>query len=218
MARFSLARVMEGVATACRDWVTPSVSVIAEQHRSPYHVLVSCIISLRTKDAVTAVASRRLFEQAPDLRSLASLDEELVASCIYPAGFYRNKARQLCALARELSERSDARIPDTMEGLLALPGVGRKTANLVLTLGFGLPGICVDIHVHRICNRWGYVETRTPDETKAVLRTRLPKQYWIPINDLLVCFGQNCCYPVSPACSRCAVSRYCPRVGVTRSR
>lgn len=218
MGRFSIHHAMSSVAEACRDWVTPSVAVIAQEHRSPYHVLVSCIISLRTKDAVTAAASQRLFLEAPTIEVLAALSEERVATLIYPAGFYRNKARQLVGIARILVEQQGGKVPDSMEGLLALTGVGRKTANLVLTLGHGLPGICVDIHVHRITNRWGYVETATPDQTEMVLRKKLPKQYWIPINDLLVCFGQNCCYPVSPACTTCSLGSSCPQRGVTRRR
>ena len=144
--------------------------------------------------------------------------ESRIAELIYPVGFYRTKARsirQVCAL---LIERHNGEVPADLDALLALPGVGRKTANLVLTMGFGLPGICVDTHVHRICNRWGYVQTKDPDKTELALRDKLPLEYWIPINGLLVTLGQNICHPTSPHCSICPVAALCQRVGVMRSR
>lgn len=218
MQQKDIHRVIQLLRAECRQWATPSVTVIAEQFRSPYAVLVSCVISLRTKDAVTAEASNRLFQRASTPQDMLALSKEEIAALIFPAGFYRTKARQIREMSHILVERFGGRVPDELDQLLSLKGVGRKTANLVVTLGYGKPGICVDIHVHRIMNRWGYVATKTPDQTEAALRSRLPQEYWIEINDLLVCYGQNCCVPVSPFCSRCVVSEWCERTGVGRSR
>ncbi len=176
------------------------------------------MISLRTKDEVTAAASARLLQRAGRPRELASLGEATIARLIYPAGFYRTKARHLRQAARLLEERHGGKVPPAMEELLALPGVGRKTANLVRNLGFGLPGICVDTHVHRLSNRLGWVRTRTPLETERALEAILPRRWWIPVNGLLVAFGQRTCTPQSPRCSACPIRRHCARVGVTRSR
>lgn len=218
MQQETIHHVIQVLRAECRQWATPSVTVIAEQFRSPYTVLVSCIISLRTKDAVTADASARLFKRASTPQAMLALSEEEIATLIYPAGFYRTKAQQIWEMTHALVERFGGRVPDQLDQLLSLKGVGRKTANLVVTLGYGKPGICVDIHVHRIMNRWGYVATKTPDQTEVALRSRLPQEYWIEINDLLVCYGQNCCVPVSPFCSRCVVSDWCERIGVGRTR
>jgi endonuclease-3 len=201
-----------------RFWKTPAVTIVAQSDRSPFKVLVSCIISLRTKDEVTAQASRRLFERAATPDAMQSLSVDEVAGLIYPAGFYRNKALQIVEISKRLMAEYGGMVPDEIDELLKFKGVGRKTANLVVTLGFGKPGICVDTHVHRICNRWGYVSTRTPDETEAVLRKTLPAEHWIEINDLLVAFGQNQCRPVSPRCSVCRLSGMCAKVGVGASR
>ena len=199
-------------------WRTPAVTEVSASERSPFKVLVSCVISLRTKDEVTAAASSRLFAQASTPQQLAMLGVAEIARLIYPAGFYRVKAEQLHSLSERLCNEFGGEVPDTLERLLEFKGVGRKTANLVLTLGFGKPGICVDTHVHRICNRWGYVSTSTPEQTELALRRQLPGEYWIEINDLLVAFGQNLCHPVSPRCSRCPLTVLCPRAGVCTSR
>jgi len=206
---------LETFRRGCR--VTTLVEV---QHatRSPFHILVSCIISLRTKDEVTEVASAQLLELAPTPAAMARLEEERIARAIYPAGFYRTKARQLRALAGILEQEHKGRVPASEHGLLALPGVGRKTANLVLGLGFGVPAICVDTHVHRISNRLGLVETSKPEQTEQSLMKLLPQDLWIPINDLLVTFGQNRCHPTSPRCTGCPLDDMCPRVGVDRHR
>jgi len=203
---------------ACCKWQTPSVTVIAERYRSAFHVLVSCIISLRTKDAVTAAASARLFDRADTVDKMVLLTPAEIGELIYPAGFYRIKGEQIHTICGRLLEEFTGEVPETIEQLLTLKGVGRKTANLVMTLGFRKPGICVDVHVHRITNRWGYVTTRTPDQTEQLLRKKMPVEYWNVINDLLVGYGQNLCYPVSPACTRCQLSKWCSRVGVLRSR
>jgi endonuclease-3 len=191
---------------------------VNRQLKDPFRVLVSTIISLRTKDEVTDESSRRLFSQADTPESMARMDEAQIAKLIYPAGFYRNKSRSIKAISGILIESHASKVPSDMEDLLALPGVGRKTANLVRNVGFGLPGICVDTHVHRISNRMGWVSTRNPEETERALETVLPERYWIPINHLLVRFGKRICTPVSPRCSECPFADFCPRINVTRSR
>lgn len=201
-----------------RSWRTPAVTIVAQCYHSPFKVLVSCLISLRTKDEVTALASQRLFERAGTPAEMKALSVDEVAELIYPAGFYRNKAAQIVEISHRLDHEYGGLVPDDIDELLKFKGVGRKTANLVVTLGFGKPGICVDTHVHRICNRWGYVATRSPDETELALRKKLPAEYWIEINDLLVAFGQNHCHPVSPRCSTCRLFEMCDRVGVGLSR
>lgn len=209
---------MASLREECRQWATPAVTVIAEQLKSPFTVLVSCIISLRTKDVVTAAASARLFERARTPETMLELAEDEIAALIFPAGFYRTKARQIKCICQRLVDQFAGVVPAQLEQLLTLPGVGRKTANLVVTLGYAQPGICVDTHVHRITNRWGYVATRTPDQTEMALRAMLPPEYWIEINDLLVCYGQHRCVPVSPFCSVCRLSQWCERFGVARNR
>jgi endonuclease-3 len=196
----------------------PSVSAVAERRADPFHILVSTMISLRTKDEVTSVASERLLSRAPTAQALARLGQKQIAELIFPAGFYNTKAKNLKAMAEMLISRYHGRVPESMEQLLELPGVGRKTANLVRNLGYGLDGICVDTHVHRISNRLGWVRTRTPEQTESALEKVLPRKYWIPINELLVRFGQTVCTPVSPLCSRCPIEQQCPRIGVQRSR
>jgi endonuclease-3 len=197
----------------------PPVSAMAgEAVVDPFKILVSTIISARTKDEVTGPATERLFLLADTPAAMSKLPEERIERAIFPAGFYRTKAKALRKAARELVDRFGSRVPDTIEELLTLPGVGRKTANLVVTLAHNKAGICVDTHVHRITNRWGYVKTKTPHETEQALRAKLPKKHWIAINTILVMHGQNICKPVSPLCSRCPVFTYCDRVGVTKSR
>ncbi len=201
-----------------KNWQTPAVTIVAHCNGSPFKVLISCIISLRTKDEVTAQASARIFARAQTPEAMADISVDDISQLIYPAGFYRTKAAQIAELSRKLVEEYHGTVPDDIDELLKFKGVGRKTANLVMTLGFNKPGICVDTHVHRICNRLGYVSTKKPDETEWVLRSQLPAEYWIEINDLLVAFGQNHCHPVSPRCSNCRLSDICDRIGVTVSR
>ena len=206
---------LEDFRATCRP-----TTLVEVQHssRSPFRLLVSCVISLRTKDEVTHHASRRLLALAPDPADLAALPETTIAEAIYPAGFYNTKARQLRAIGQIISDRHHGDVPGSEEELLDLPGVGRKTANLVLGLGFGTPAICVDTHVHRISNRLWLVATASPDSTERALENVLPRDLWIPINDLLVTFGQNRCHPTSPKCTGCPLDDLCPRVGVTRHR
>ena len=179
---------------------------------------MACLLSLRTQDTTTGPAAARLFALADTPHAMLELSARTIERAIYPVGFYRTKARVILGLSRDLLDRFDGGVPDDIDALLTLKGVGRKTANLVVTLGFDKPGICVDTHVHRISNRLGYVRTRTPDETEMALRAKLPPRYWIGYNDLLVTFGQNVCAPVSPKCSVCPVARLCRRVGVRTSR
>ncbi len=181
-------------------------------------MLIACVLSLRTKDEVTDGASSRLFARASTLQQILSLTPAQIRRLIYPVGFYRTKAVRIRQICQHLIGRFRGKVPESMEDLLTLPGVGRKTANLVLAAGFGRQAICVDVHVHRISNRLGYVRTRNPFETEMALRRKLPRRYWIPYNALLVRFGQKLCRPVSPWCSRCPVRRYCARVGVKQSR
>ncbi len=201
-----------------KRWKTPAVGIVAQRTRDPFKVLISCILSLRTKDDTTEKANDRLFSLASTPAEMLRLSKERIEKAIFPVGFYRVKARNIKAICKELVDKYGSKVPDSIEELLTLPGVGRKTANLVVTVGYNKPGICVDTHVHRITNRWGYIKTRTPEETENALREKLPRRYWIIINDLLVSFGQNICKPVSPFCSRCRLFDYCERVGVTRSR
>lgn len=197
----------------------PTIAAGTEQRDTKaWVVLVSTLISLRTKDAVTLASSRRLLSQAPTAHALLKLSEDQIAAAIYPAGFYRTKAKNLLEIARIVETNFNGMVPDRMETLLELPGVGRKTANLVLSEAFEIDAICVDTHVHRISNRTGWVRTKTPDETEAILRQILPRQYWRRINWLLVLFGQQICGPQSPACSRCPLKAYCLQTGVERSR
>jgi endonuclease-3 len=203
---------------AVRERVRPTTLAEVEKRRDPFRLLVSCVISLRTKDAVTARSSARLFAVASTPRAVAALRAERIARLIFPAGFYNTKASQIRGIAGRIEREHGGCVPPDREALLAFRGVGRKTANLVLGLGFGIPAICVDTHVHRISNRLGLVRTRAPEETEAALERVLPRRSWIEINDLLVTFGQNVCQPVSPWCSRCPLADRCPRLGVVRSR
>lgn len=199
--------------TASR-WREPVVTEIAKNNRDPYRILISTLISLRTKDEVTREASERLFTLADTPQAMANLHRDTVEKAIFPAGFYRNKARTILEVSRTLVEQYGGKVPCSLDELLAMKGIGRKTANLVVTMGFGGVGICVDTHVHRISNRWGYVKTKSPRETEFALREILPREYWREINDLLVAFGQNICKPISPICSQCPIHHYCARVGV----
>lgn len=202
-----------------RQWQEPIVGVVArESNRDPFRILISCLLSLRTKDKTTSEASERLFALAHTPVALLKLPIKTIEQAIYPVGFYRTKAKSIHQICRRLLEVYDGVVPDSIDELVTLSGVGRKTANLVVTVGYGKPGICVDIHVHRISNRWGYIKTKTPEKTEEALRHKLPKQYWITFNDLLVPYGQNLCQPVSPFCSKCKLTELCDRVGVTRSR
>ena len=212
---FPIDKVLSLLEEEVRDYRVPVVDLIAAQTRDPFKVLVATILSARTKDEVTAAASRRLFARASTSVELARLSVEELEKLIYPVGFFRNKARYLRELPSALSTMFDGRIPDRVEDLVRLPGVGRKTANLVVAVAFGKPAICVDTHVHRIMNIWGYVATSTPLQTEMALREKLPPEYWLKVNSILVAFGQGTCKPRLPHCDRCVVARYCPGIGIT---
>ena len=213
-----IGRVLQLVRHAVSAWEPPALNKIAEESHDPFRVLISCILSQQTKDAVTEAASIRLYRLADRPETILALSERRIARAIYPVSFYRTKARTIREVSRTLLTRFAGRVPDSLEELLGLKGVGRKTANLVLTVGYRKSGICVDTHVHRISNRWGYVKTKTPEQTEMALRQKLPKRHWIYYNDLLVPFGQHLCRPISPFCSRCPVVRWCARIGVTIHR
>ncbi len=194
----------------------PSVQQIQSRCSGPFHILIPTLISLRTKDSVTLAASRRLFSYADTPQQLAQADEHTISSLIYPCGFYSVKARRIIEISRIITERYAGSVPGSLELLLELPGVGRKTANLTLNLGFGIPAVCVDIHVHRISNLLGWAETSGPDQTEEVLMSLFPKEFWIDLNSTLVTFGQNCCLPRNPRCAECPVESLCPKHGVSK--
>jgi len=196
----------------------PWLEDLAALDRDPFKVLIACILSLRTQDKTTGAASKRLFSIASTPESLSRLPIKKIEKAIYPVGFYRVKAGTLKTISSKLVNNHASKVPDTMEGLLALKGVGRKTANLVLTRGFNKYGICVDTHVHRITNRWGLVTTKNADETEAALREVLQKRYWKDLNAILVAFGQNICKPLSPLCSQCMIFGFCDRRSVKKHR
>ena len=199
-------------------WNAPIVGFIAMQSRDPFKTLISCILSLRTKDQTTLVASERLFTRADTPTKMLALSARTLERLIYPVGFYRTKARVIRGICRDLIDKFGGLVPDEIDKLLTLKGVGRKTANLVVTEAFAKPGICVDTHVHRISNRWGLVKTKTPDRTEVALREVLPRRHWLEYNGILVAFGQTICHPSSGWCSRCKIADLCPRIGVVRSR
>jgi endonuclease-3 len=211
-------KVVPPLRKAVKNFRDPSVTEIAKRSRSPFMVLVSTVISARTKDEVTGEASRRLFALASGPEEMSRLRVSSIEKAIFPAGFYKTKAKAIKNLSRMLVKDYGGEVPADIDELVKLPGVGRKTANLVVTLGFGRPGICVDTHVHRVCNRLGAVRTKNPTETEFALRDVLPRRNWIEINDLLVMYGQAVCNPISPWCSRCGIIKDCGRIGVARSR
>jgi len=210
----SIKHLLDIVTKEVTGLKVPVVDLIAVQTKDPFKVLVATILSARTKDETTAQAADRLFKSAPNQQSLAALPAEKIAKLIYPVGFYRNKAKYLASLPQAL-EKFNKTVPDTIEQLVTLPGVGRKTANLVVSVAFQKPAICVDTHVHRIMNIWGYVKTKDPLQTEMALRKKLPKKYWIKVNSLLVAYGQAICRPVAPHCDRCSLNKICPQIGVT---
>ena len=180
--------------------------------KDPYIVLIACILSLRTNDRTTYPATLRMLKLAKTPEEMMGVSEEELAKAIYPVGFYKNKAGQIIELSKILVEKYGGKVPCDIEKLCEFRGVGRKTANLVLSEGFNKPAICVDVHVHRIFNRLGYLKTKTPEETEFTLREKLPQKYWIPINSLLVTHGQNICKPIKPLCDKCPVEKYCDKI------
>jgi len=201
-----------------RSLKLPWIDEMTIRERDPFQVLISCILSLRTQDKTTEEASRRLFRMARTPETLAQIPVAEIQKAIYPVGFYRVKAKQIREMSEEIVKKYRGRVPDTIEELLTLKGVGRKTANLVVTVGYNRDGICVDTHVHRIANRWGLIQTKNPTATEFALREILPRKYWRQLNGLLVAFGQGICKPISPLCSVCRIYEVCDRVGVTKNR
>jgi len=214
----NITNVVGKIREAMRDLPDPSVTLVGKRWKSPFLVLISCILSLRTKDETTLPASERLFKLADTPEALLKLSLTQIEKAVFPVGFYKTKARTIHGICRDIIERYGGQVPDEIDELMTMKGVGRKTANLVLTEGFQKPAICVDTHVHRISNRFGYVQTRNPEETEWALREKLPRPLWGEYNALLVTWGQNICKPISPLCSTCPVTRECGRVGVEKSR
>jgi len=212
-------QIIRVLRTATVQFTRPSSALIAEKFGSdPFLILIACLLSLRTKDTVSFPASCRLFNRAKTAHTLFQLPIFDIEKLIYPVGFYRKKAQTLHAVAQVLLEQYDGHVPNTWNELCALPGVGPKTANLVLSEAFGIPAICVDVHVHRISNRLGLVQSTTPQETEKQLSSLIPKKDWSALNNLFVMWGQNICVPVSPFCSKCPLNSLCPKIGVTKKR
>ncbi len=214
----TLEKVLSILQKEYKKWKAPVVTLIKERTKDPYKILISTVLSLRTQDKTTHKAAERLFSVANTPEEMVKLPEEEISKLIYPVGFYRTKAKNIKKISEILLKDYDGRVPDDLDELLKLPGVGRKTANLVITLGYGKPGICVDTHVHRISNRLGVVKTKTPFETEMKLRKILPKKWWIEYNDMLVSLGQTICRPIGPKCDICPIRNYCPGIGVEDKR
>lgn len=215
---FSIDRFIGILKEQYKNWDAPVITLISHAGASPYQVLISTVLSLRTRDEVTAEASKRLFALANTPEAMLTLGEEVISKTIYPVGFYPTKAKRIMEISRMIIDTFNGIVPDEIDPLLTLPGVGRKTANLVLVEGYHKDAICVDTHVHRISNRIGYVKTPNPDKTEMALRKKLPRPHWITYNEILVAFGQLICRPISPFCSRCPVSHMCPKIGVGKMR
>jgi len=215
---FPIEEALRAVEKHVKKFQLPWLDKLSSQKQDPFKVLVSCLLSLRTQDRTTAIATQRLFSKIQTPEDLTGISVEELEKLIYPVGFYRTKARRLKQIARILIDKYNSRVPDNMDSLLSLPGVGRKTANIVLSLGYQKNAIAVDTHVHRITNRWGFVKTRTPEQTEKALMARVPMKYWRKLNSLLVAFGQVICKPITPVCSRCLLADYCPKIGVKKHR
>ena len=214
----NIGQVIQILRVASPGFLAPVLTEMAAFGEDPYILLIACLLSLRTKDTTTGPAARRLFALASTPVQMVSLSLEEIEQAIYPVGFYHNKAKIVQQVSWALLDRFSGKVPSDLDDLLTIKGVGRKTANLVVTSGYHLPGICVDTHVHRISNRWGYVTTKSPDETEMALRKKLPSKYWIEYNDLLVALGQTLCHPTSPKCSQCPVEPFCAKKNVLRKR
>ena len=203
-------KIMKELLKVTKSMPMPVVTEIKlATNRDAYKILISTMLSLRTKDSTTRDASMRLFEKAGNPKDMLKLSEEKIAKLIYPVGFYRVKAKNILEVSKTIIDDYNGKVPDEIDELLKLRGVGRKVANLVVTEAFDKYGICVDTHVHRISNRFGYVSTKKPEQTEFALRKKLPKKYWRVYNDTLVIYGQNLCKPINPLCNQCSVSKYC---------
>jgi len=214
----TIREVFKRLEEEMKTWQTPLVDAMAATGDDPFRILMATILSLRTRDTVTSVVARQLFERADTPQGILALPRETLREIIRPVGFYNNKTDTIRKICQQLLDQYGGQVPDELDELLKLPGVGRKTANLVVIAGYNKPGICVDTHVHRISNRFGYVKTKNADKTEMALRKTLPPDLWMDINRLLVSLGQNICHPTSPKCSICVINELCPRLNVTRSR
>lgn len=218
MKKIDIGKIIRILEKEVEDYDVPVIDLIKIHTNDPFKILVSTMLSARTKDEITSAASRRLYEAVNGFKDISRMRQRRLEELIYPVGFYKTKAKNLKMLAEIILTDYKNKIPQSIDELVKLPGVGRKTANLVVNLAFGKESICVDTHVFTVLNRLGYVKTKTPHQTELVLRKKLPKRYWRKINTILVAFGQNTCVPVSPFCSRCAIRKYCNRLGVKKSR
>jgi len=216
--KVNIDKIIEILLIESKNWKVPVVTLIALQNNDPFKVLISTIISLRTKDEVTINSSKRLFKILSKPEDIIKLTTQEIEDAIYPAGFYKRKAVQIKDICIKLIKDFNSKVPNKIDTLLEFKGIGRKTANLVLTEGFQIPAMCVDTHVHRISNRFGYIETRTADESEMLLRKKLPIKYWNKYNTILVAFGQQICKPISPWCSLCPVEQYCKKINVKKNR
>jgi len=211
-------KIIEILKKEAINWDVPIVTLIAIQEKDPFKILISTILSLRTKDEITIKASKKLYQILNKPEDIYNLTSKEIEIAIYPVGFYKRKSLQIIEICKELYEKYNSKVPKDIPTLLTFNGVGRKTANLVLSEGYNIPAICVDTHVHRISNRFGFLKTKNPEETEMELRQKLNKKYWIIYNTLLVSFGQKICRPVSPYCSKCKISKYCKKINVKKSR
>jgi len=214
----NISEVIKLIKTQMKGLPDPSVTLVGKRWKSPFLVLISCILSLRTQDKTTLPASERFFKAADTPQAMLKLTTQQIEKLIYPVGFYKTKAKVIHGICHDILEKFGGKVPNDIDTLMLMKGVGRKTANLVMTEGFGIPAICVDTHVHRISNRFGYLKTKNPHDTEMALREILPKKYWIEYNALLVTWGQNICKPISPLCTQCSVRKYCARAGVATFR
>lgn len=211
-------KVFQVLEEHVKDYNVPVIDLIKVQTNDPFKVLIGTILSARTKDEVTSKVCEKLFKKIKKPSDFNNYSQEEIEKLIFPVGFYKTKAKHLKQLPKVLESEFNNKIPKTIDELIKIPGVGRKTANLVVAVAFSGEGICVDTHVHRITNRISWINTKTPFETEKELRKKLPKKYWTPANRLLVAFGQNLCRPISPHCSKCPISKYCQKIGVEKSR
>jgi len=218
MKKFPIIPIIEILEQEFKKWDVPVVTLIAMQSKDPFKVLLSTILSLRTKDEVTIITSNKLYKILTKPEDIKNLTIEQIEKAIYPSAFYKRKAIQIKTICERLITQFKSTVPNDIETLLSFNGVGRKTANLVLSEGYNIPAMCVDTHVHRISNRFGFIKTKTPDESEIQLRKKLPKKYWNEYNTILVAFGQSLCRPISPHCSKCPVSKYCKKINVLKSR
>jgi endonuclease-3 len=216
--KFPIDKIIEILEVESKKWNSPVDTLVDLQKNNPFLVLITTIVSLRTKDEVTIKVCEKLYEKLSKPEDILNLSTDDVSKLIYPCGFYNNKAKQIYSICYSLINDYNSIVPNKIDDLIKFPGVGRKTANLVLAEGYGLLAMCVDVHVHRISNRFGYVRTKTPDETETRLRKKLPKKYWNRYNQILVALGQSICRPISPKCTQCPVINYCKRINVKTFR